>query len=155
MSPGLRWILIVIGLLVGNVVAVVVLITAAGPATADRVMPDYYERAAHFDDVIADADASARLGWRIETTLAGDTLTVRVRDAAGAPVSRARVGVTGYPRAHAAATIALPLLERDAAGEPGVYRVAIGAPRRGWWDLTVRADRGVEGYVARVAVEAP
>ena len=66
MSAGTRWILIVIGLLLGNAVAVVVLIGSAG-GTRGRVLPDYYDRAAAWDDTMAETARSNALGWRGQT----------------------------------------------------------------------------------------
>jgi nitrogen fixation protein FixH len=148
-SAGRRWILIVVGLLAGNVIAVIALIAAAGPATADRIVPDYYARAARFDEQIVEDTASAALGWRVEVAFASGGLEVRVRSAAGAPVAGARVEVTGYHRAHAAQTIALVPVEVA----PGVYRTPFAAAA-GWWDVTVRSSLDHDRHVARFAVEA-
>jgi nitrogen fixation protein FixH len=150
LDAGHRWILIVIGLLAGNVLAVVILITAAGPASADRVLPRYYERAAEFDGLLAEEAASTALGWTARTTIAGTGVEIRLVDGAGAPIAGARVDVTGFHRAHAGAAVELALGE-DAAG---VYRAELPAARPGWWELTVRGTRGHDGFVSRVAVEA-
>lgn len=148
-NPGLRWILIVVGLLAGNVVAVVVLIAAAGPADADRVLPDYYERAAHFDDDMAADEASAALGWKVDATITAGTLEIRMVDASGAPLAGAHVEVSGYHRAHAGAPITVALVEIA----PGVYRAPLVATP-GIWQLTVRSAHGHASHVARIAVEA-
>ena len=144
-----RWILIVVGLLAGNVIAMVVLFTAAGPADAGRVLPAYYERAARYDGPRAEQRASDKLRWHTDVTHTGDLLEVRLQDAAGAPVRGAQVAVTGYHRAHAGAPIAVGLIE----AAPGAYRTRIAIARRGWWDLAVHADRGELHHVVRLAVE--
>lgn len=145
-----RWILIVVGLLAGNVVAMVVLFTTAGPADAGRVLPAYYQRAARYEVQLTEQRASDRLGWRTEITLAGDLVEVRLRGTDGAPVRGVQVAVTGYHRAHAEAPIATALIETG----PGDYQARIAHARRGWWDLTLRGDRGDAHHVERLAVEA-
>jgi nitrogen fixation protein FixH len=148
-NPGLRWILIVVGLLAGNVIAVVVLITAAGPADADRVLPDYYERAAHFDDEIAADEASAALGWKVDATIAGGMLEIRMVDAHGAPLAGVHVEVRGYHCAHAGEPVTLAPVE----AAPGVYRAPLAAIP-GVWELTVRSAQGHASHVARIEVVA-
>jgi len=150
MNPGLRWILFVIGLLAGNVVAVVILMTSAGSAGPDRVLPAYYERAAHYDDVLDEERDSALLGWTAVAAIDAGAVEVSLRDAAGGPVRGAHVDVTGYHRAHAGSPIAVGLIEVA----PGVYRAAIPRARAGWWDLTIKSSQGHLGHVARMAVEA-
>jgi len=149
MNPGLRWILIVIGLLAGNVIAVVTLIVVAGPADADRVLPAYYDRAARFGDTMTEESTSAQLGWDVTAALAEGVAEVRLRDAASDPIRGANIEVTGYHRAHAGSPVALVLRE-DA---PGTYRAPL-ATLPGWWDLTVRSTRGTAHHMRRLAVEA-
>lgn len=148
-NPGLRWILIVIGLLAGNVLAVVVLITAAGSADADRVLPDYYDRAAHFDDQMAADEASAALGWKVDAVIAGGALEIRIADAHGVPLVGAHVEVSGYHRAHAGEPVQIAPVEAT----PGVYRAPLAATP-GIWVLTVRSAHGHFSHVARIEVEA-
>jgi nitrogen fixation protein FixH len=150
MNPGLRWILIVIGLLAGNVVAVVILMVAAGPASGDRVLPAYYEHAVNHDAVIAEDRASAQLGWSVDAAIAGDAIEVRLKDATGTPLRGARLAVSGAHRAHAGSPVGLALVETG----PGVYRAGNPRARAGWWDLTVRSSRDHADHVARLVVEA-
>jgi nitrogen fixation protein FixH len=148
-DAGLRWILIVLALLVGNVLAVVLLITAAGPASADRVVPDYYERAAAFDRELAAERDSAELGWVTDVQIGGGAIEVKLYDRAGTPVVGARLEVTGHHRAHAATSSTVAPAEVT----PGTYRAALTATP-GLWDVTVRGARGHESHVAHTTVEA-
>jgi len=136
MTPTLRWIVAIIGLLGGNVIAMTILIVSSGAGGGAQVIPDYYERAAHYDRTIDQEAANRALGWRIE--VAGRRVTVV--DAGGRAIER--VTLAGYPRAHAAQRFAT----RD--GE-------VPAASHGWLDVTVTAERGGDRFVQQVAVEAP
>ncbi len=166
MSPAVRWISIVVGLLVGNAIAVFVLIGAAGGDTSRRVLPDYYGRAAHWDDRMAEAAASARLGWRGDLVADGRTLelTLRGGDAAGAPAAGAPdagAPTAGAPTAGApivGATVTVRGTPRGRADEvrevalvevaPGVYRGRWPGGRGGLHTLELIATRGADRWVA-------
>ncbi|HEX8112080.1 MAG TPA: FixH family protein [Kofleriaceae bacterium] len=148
MTPRLKWLLAIAGLLVGNVIAMVILAVVAGNGRT-QVIPAYYDRAAHFDDEIARASASRALGWHAEVAIAAGAIDVTVSDAAGHAVDDARVRVTGYQRAHAGEPVDVELVRLGG----GHYRAGL-RERRGWHDLTVAADRGDAHYQQRVAVEA-
>jgi nitrogen fixation protein FixH len=145
-----RWILIVVGLLAGNALAVVILIASAGSADGGRVLPDYYTRAARYDVELAAANASARIGWTVDAAMTGGAIAVRIADASGAPVSGADVAIEAYHRAHAATRVTLALRETAA----GVYGAAIPGARSGWWDVTIRSRRHPDSHVASRAIEA-
>jgi len=147
MSPAARWVLAIVGLLAANVLAMVVL---AVTSSVDRpeVIPEYYQRAAHYDDEIDQAAANRALAWQATARVDRDTIAVDVRDASGAPLVGAEVRVAGYQRAHAtdAYDVALP------AVAPGRYR-ADHAGRLGTHDLEIVVVRGAARFVARRTVE--
>ncbi|HET7503480.1 MAG TPA: FixH family protein [Kofleriaceae bacterium] len=145
----MSWLIAIAGLLVANVIAMVILAVVANDGT-NQVIPAYYDKAAHYDDELARAEASRRLGWHAEVSLAAGAIDVVVFDAAGAPVDGATVRVTGYQRAHAADPLDLAL---SASAERGHYRgPALNRP--GWHDLTVSAERGGAHYLQHVVIEA-
>ncbi len=148
MSPGARWIGIIVGLLVGNAVAVAVLIGAAG-STRGRVLPDYYQRAIGWDQTMAEAEASVRLGWTGAVAARGRVIELTVRDPAGAPVAGAAVTVHGVPRGHTDRPTSATLV---AAG-PGVYRATLPGDRAGLHDLAILVERGPDRWVADRLVE--
>lgn len=148
MTPQLRWLFAIVGLLGVNVIAMVVLAVVANHGGA-QVIPSYYDKAAHFDDEIDRARQSRALGWHADAAMFGGTVEVVVVDAAGHAIDGASVRITGYQRAHAA-----DLLDVVLAGVGGGrYRVEVHA-RRGWHDLTVLAERAGARYVQHVAIEA-
>jgi nitrogen fixation protein FixH len=135
MTATTRWVLAIVGLLAGNVVAMVILI-AASQDGGSQVIPHYYDKAVHYDDQIDQAARNARLGWSITASLDAGAIAI-----AGAPPG-ARVHVTGYPRAHADRTFAF-------AGPRAP------APAHGWLDLTITVERGGDMFVQHQALEVP
>ncbi len=152
MSAATKWILAIVGLLVGNIVAMVILATVAS-ATSPGIVPDYYERAAHYDDAIDQAARNRELGWSAGAALSRDRIEVTVRDANAKPLDGAIVRVSGYARAHAERPIEVALV---AVGQ-GTYRAAPPAPAVGIHDLTITVERGTDRFTMPVTVstEAP
>ena len=135
MTPKRRWILAIVGLLGGNVVAMLILMISSS-ADGAQVIPDYYERAAHYDRAIDQAAHSRALGWRVEQ----HGRLIVVLDAAGASVDH--VTLAGYPRAHAARRFETP----DGRLPDGAH---------GWCDVVVTAERGGDRFEQSLAVELP
>jgi nitrogen fixation protein FixH len=152
MTPRLRWIFAIGGLLAANVVAMVVLAVVASDG-GTQVIPSYYDKAAHYDDELDRARASRALGWHADAVMSGGAfggaIEVIVRDAAGHAIDGAKVRVTGYQRAHAADQIDVTLSEVGEGRYRGQVRV-----HPGWHDLTMFAERGGARYVRNVAIEA-
>lgn len=135
MNPAKKWILAIVGLLGGNMVAMFILI-AASHSGGSQVIPAYYDKAVHYDDQIDQAARNARLGWPITAAFDGNAIAI-----AGAP-SGSSISVTGYPRAHADRTFAF-----DGA------RAA--TPAHGWLDLTITVERGTDRFIKHQALEVP
>jgi len=148
MTHGMKWLAAIGGLLLGNVIAMVILAVVANNG-GTQVIPAYYERAAHFDDEMARAATSRALGWHAEVAIAAGAVDVTVSDAGGRAIDGARVRVTGYQRAHAGDPVDVELAQLGG----GHYRADL-HERRGWHDLTVRADRGASHFLQQVAIEA-
>ena len=148
MSAATKWIIAIVVLLGGNIAAMVILAVVAS-ATSPAIVPEYYERAAHYDDAIDEAARSRALGWSADVRIVRATLEVAVREAGGAPLDGAVVRVSGYPRAHANRTIDATLV---AVGH-GAYRAALPSAV-GVHDLTVVVERRGERFTAPATVEA-
>lgn len=148
MTSQVKWILAIGGLLAVNVIACVVLAVVAGSDTS-QVIPDYYAKASHYDDQMARAAASQRLGWQLDVAVIGEALDASLRDANGQPIDGATVRITGYPRAHATEKLDIALQPRD-----GRYRAARPV-RRGWYDLVVDIDARGAHDTRTIAIEAP
>ncbi len=148
MTASVKWIVAIVGLLGGNVVAMVVLAVLANNGT-NQVIPDYYAKAAHYDDEMARSSASQALGWHVVVAISNGAIDVAVSDAAGKPLDGAEVRVTGYQRAHASDRLDQVL----AIAGPGHYRAASPA-RAGWYDVTALVTSGDAHYTQHVVVEA-
>jgi FixH len=149
MSARTRWIGIIVGLLVGNALAVAVLITMSRGEAARRVLPDYYQRAAAWDSTMAEAASSDALGWKVDVAVDGRELTLTATDRAGAALAGATVELVAVPRGRVDATL------RSGAVEiaPGVYRVQLLGERRGLHDLNLHLRRGDDRFVADRVIE--
>jgi len=148
MSPKNRWVVAILALLGGNVVAMVVLAVVANVGHSE-VIPNYYEQSTHYDDTLHAAEASRALGWSVAAKLDDGALLVSVRDAGGAPLSGARVRASGYPRARASERIDISLT----AGEKGSYR-GNADHTLGLHDLSITVERDGQTFSQHVLVEA-
>jgi len=147
MSAKLRWVIAIVGLLGVNVVATVVLAVAANDGET-QIIPAYYEKAAHYDDMIDQARTNRALGWHAAVAFARDSVDVVVSDAHGAALDGAHVMVVGYQRAHAARELAIDL----AAVGGGRYHAAT-HQMTGMHDLTIDVVRDGAHFTQRAAVE--
>jgi len=136
MTAGMKWLLAIVGLLVANLIAMVILISFSASG-GSRVVPKYYDRAVHYDDVIEQSAKNVALGWRVEARFVDRVLVVDVRDRAGARLADATVEVSGAPRAGNA--------------RPFVYRAPVDA---GIYDLTITIARGGERFIEQRVAEA-
>ena len=125
-SAGTKWIAAIIGLLGANLLAMAILIGAAN-AGRSQVLPQYYERAVHYDDAIDQAARNRALGWRV-TARWDDGLAVDVTDRDGQALRGVRMHVVATPRT--------------------------AAQRRGVHDVTVVVDHGGSRFVQTMTVEA-
>lgn len=148
MRPRTKWIAAIVGLLGANVVAMVILAVVANNGT-NQVIPDYYNKAANYDQEMASSAVSQALGWRVELVMPRGTIDAAVVDRDGKPIEGAEVRITGYQRAHASEPIDIVL----SAGKDGRYRAVVaGSP--GWYDLVAAvATRGAH-YTQHLVVEA-
>src|SRR5262245_59996658 len=105
----MKWIIAICGLLAVKVIAQVALAIAANNG-GTQVIAAYYEKAAHYDDTLDQAQKNHELGWSAAIALDRDGVQVVVHDAAGAPIDGAHVTIAGYQRAHAANELALDLV---------------------------------------------
>lgn len=148
MSSGTRWILIVVGLLAGNVAMMGVLV-AASSSSRPAIIPAYYDRAVAYSGELDAVEASNQLGWKVSAAIEDGQLSVRALDASGVPIRSARVLVIGVPRARATARF-----ERElTAVSEGRFAITHGGTT-GVHDLEIQIERGRDRFVTRLVVEA-
>lgn len=145
MNAATRWILAIVALLAANLIAMSLLIAAAG-SERSRVLPDYYERAVHFDRTIDQIARNASLGWQVDARLAANALTIVVRDRAGVPVRGAQVEIEAMSRARGVVD--------TARATPTETAYLVQARWSGLHDVTIRITHGSNVYVAQHTLEA-
>jgi nitrogen fixation protein FixH len=108
----------------------------ADPSVA--VESDYYDKAVHWDDLAAQKQRSAALGWRlIIDTSSGSSLRLTLVDGIGVPIEGAIVTVEAFHNARSGDR--LQLAPVGAGG--GVYEQAAAFDRPGLWEFRVIARR--------------
>lgn len=148
MNATVRWIMIVVGFLVANALAMTFLIVASRTSQA-QVIPDYYEKAARFDETLAEQAHSRALGWKVDIEATPGTLIVDAKDANGASLADASVELTLVPRAHADRSQRIAL-----APNGSQYRGAVTAAP-GLHDATIVIVHAGRRFSQQVLVELP
>lgn len=155
MKRGMMWPIAVAAILGTTVAGNFVVLYLANDDPSFAIEPDYYAKALRWDDEMAQERRNAELGWRLAPTLGpvtggGATLTVRLTDAAGAPLRGATLRVAALHLAHAAAIERATLV----AGAGGEYTVRLPVAHDGQWELRFEATRGAERFTAVRRVDA-
>ena len=127
MSAGTKWIVAIVGLLAGNLIAMAVLLGAANTG-GSRVLPQYYDRAIHYNNAIDQAAQNRALGWRVRAAWNGRAVVAEVTDRDGVALRDANIEIATEARV------------------PG--------QQRGLYDVTVVVTRGADKFVERTIVEA-
>jgi nitrogen fixation protein FixH len=139
----------IVGVLAVTVGANVAMMVAARDPNAYVVEPDYYHKAVNWDSTMAQARASAALGWQVDAALRdwtpqGTTLLVQLADSTGAPLAGADVKVelinnlSPETPVHAAPA--------DAGG--GRYESRVVLARPGLWELRLQVRRAGDYFTA-------
>ena len=127
MKASTKWILAIVGLLGGNLVAMAILMGAAR-AGQSRVIPAYYEKATHYNDAIDQAAKNRLLGWSVAPRWTGHDFVADVHDAQGAKLVDAKVDIAAVSRS---------------------------GKGRGLTDLTITVTRGADVFIDHALVDVP
>lgn len=150
----LLWIGLIAGffLVHGSMMIVGIVLATRDPTHA--VIPNYHQQAMEYDKVLADRQASERLGWKWSITLeSGHTTSstnsfiVQLRDTKGQPVVDAQVAVDLCHHARGNQHRRVRLL--PVTGQPGQYRGETRLDRSGVWQIDLDVQRGVEHFIDR------
>ena len=119
------------------------------------VEPDYYQKALHWDDEMAQQERNASLKWQLTPALApfgsrGAVLTVHLADSTGAALTGVKVTVAALANARANRVVDATLV----AGPHDSYAVVLPISRAGEWELRFEAIRGADRFTAVRRVEA-
>lgn len=109
-----RWGALIVGLLGLQVLGGVAAIVLASGDKSVAVVPNYHEKALHWDDEMAAQAASAALGWRCHVDAVGEAsgptgLRITLTDRQGAPVMVRSGTLRFYHHARAAEVRQLPI----------------------------------------------
>lgn len=136
-----------------TIVAITVWLATGDPSVA--VEPDYYRKAAAWDETAAQQRANARLGWTASVTITPGAergallVQVRLTDRDGAPVLGAQVSATLFHNARAGDRIEANFTA--AAG--GVYLASSRCERPGVWRMRLLVQRGLETFTESLEFE--
>jgi nitrogen fixation protein FixH len=110
---------------------------------------DHYVEAEHYDEVLAEREAAAALGWTVDVQAcprgvdSGCALTITVADRDGAPVP----GLSGSVAASRADTTALDRTGTLEAAAPGRYRTVLDLAEGGAYRFELRLTGGDAPWV--------
>jgi len=132
-------------------------LAASDPSMA--VEPDYYNKAVHWDDELAQRRHNTLLGWQSAITLSmsgaeGGELRVRLTDSTGAPVEGAAVSAEAFPVARANQVAKVELVA-NAEGGQGDYAAPLPITRGGRWEVRLAVTRDDDRFTSTQQVELP
>jgi nitrogen fixation protein FixH len=148
---GRLWPLALSAVLALTVIANVLMLRVAADPNGSAVEPDYYRKALAWDRTLAQQAENRALGWTASArATAGGGVTLTLADAAGAPVTGARVHAVAIHNRLAAAPTSFALAARG----PGEYAAPGVLARPGLWEIRVIAERGGERFTGDLRIEA-
>lgn len=136
-----------------TIVGITVWLATSDPSVA--VEPDYYRKAAAWDQTAAQQHANARLGWTSSVTLApaapgsAPMLQVLLTDRNGAGVLGAAVKATLFHNARAGDRIEADFTE----AADGLYLASSRCERPGVWRVRLAVHRGMETFTDSLELE--
>jgi nitrogen fixation protein FixH len=156
MKRGTAW-PVAVGAILGTCVAANIwLIRLASTDPSFAIEEDYYQRALHWDDELAQRRQNDALGWQLAPTLSavsadsGAELRLTLRDAAGKPLEGAAVTVRALHNARAGEPLDAELAPRGTAD----FAARLPMRRPGLWELRFEVRRGTDRFTARQRVDA-
>jgi len=154
LAPGIRWPLLVVGILLTSLVVCALTVLASLSDRSYAVESNYYEQAVRWDESARERDASALLGWTSEATLRTDTgvgdLTLALFDQDHAPLAGATVEAEVFHHARRKEAVILTLNENDGGRYTGIVTPA----PDGVWSVRVRATLGDALYIINHDIES-
>lgn len=157
MKRGAAW-PIAVGVILGTCVAANIwIIHIANSDPSFAIEENYYQRAVHWDDEMAQQRRNQELGWRLLPSLSGigrdsggAELRVALRDAAVSPITGAAITVRAVHLARANQPLEATLL----ADAGGGYTAQLPIRRPGLWELRFEVRRGGERFTATERLDA-
>ena len=144
----MNWAYVPAGLLLAMLSGLLTMARIAEDDPGFAVERDYYQKASDWDGALAQQAQNEKLGWQAELTvseLPGGrlSLSVKLRDRAGAPIPDAHVSVEAFHNARAANRVALEL-----SPGPTGYAAVIPPQRAGLWEFRLSARAGSDRFTS-------
>jgi nitrogen fixation protein FixH len=137
-STNWRWPSIIVGMLGVHVLIMVIAVTLATRDPGFSVVPDYYQRAVHWDQEQALKKSSAELGWQIKMMpsevvdpVGRRQVSFELVDRTGAPISGAALEVIYFHHAHGHESRDVKLMQNA----PGRYSQSLDMRYEGFWEF--------------------
>jgi nitrogen fixation protein FixH len=152
------WALLPLALLVPLMILQITMLVISTNDPGFAVEENYYAKATAWDQQMAQVRHNKELGWRLklEVDAQGATqlphgllLRASLTDAAGEPLTHARVSAVAFHNARAAAKQELQLGET----EPGIYASPIAIGRPGLWEVRSEVLRAGERFTQKEFIE--
>lgn len=152
-ARGWPWPVMIVGLLAMQVVLCAAGIYAATRSSSAAVESNYYDKALRWDEQAARQRASDALHWQAEVEVLDGTgpdaaaglrsLAITLRDAAGAPVTGAKMNVRYFHHAQGRDVQQATLNET----RPGRYAALVPLGRAGVWEFRAEGARGNDVFL--------
>lgn len=146
------WPFVVVGLLAGHVTGMVIAVVITQHDKTFLVVPDYYDKAQHWDSSQAERRASASLGWSVqiepgagEDERGNRAVRFVLADAQGRAVPAAALEVNYFHHAHPDQQHKI-LLRADGA-DARTFQALLPMPYAGIWEFHFVANGGQKTFV--------
>ena len=146
-KPGVLWPAVIAGALGLHVIGSLVMVYFATSNESYAVEPDYYRKALAWNDKRAQDRRNTELGWQLEFTVepvaagADPVLRAALTDAAGAPVTGARVAVEAFSNVRRDDVLTSTLAPSDSG-----YESALPMRGNGLWEFRFTVTRDDEFF---------
>ncbi|HET9954413.1 MAG TPA: FixH family protein [Polyangiaceae bacterium] len=147
---GLFWALFPVGLLGSMVTGLLVMASIASRDPSFALEQDYYAKAVHYDDEVAQRGRNQALGWRANAEeVQPSRVILSLSDGQGTPIAGAVLRVEAIENAHASRRHSAAVTALDG----GRYQLEMPNGARGIWELRISANRGTELFTQSIRVE--
>lgn len=148
------WPGMVVVFILGNVAVCAVTVSVAMRAGDRGVEPEYYQKATHWDQAVAEQERSDKLGWRVvfvDPPTVGAPVKVRVVDMGGQLIKDAKVSLETFHHATASKRFDLTLTQES--GSDAMVAADFAPDRAGLWEFRWKVDAPAGHFEHEHAVE--
>ncbi len=148
MRASLKWPLLIAGALTLHAAVMVGFAVIAASDSSYAVEKDYYQKAVHWDETMAQEAANAALGWQAEAQVQPAPGKTTLRISLKGPDHQPIVGAAAHVEVFHMADSSHPLQADLQEESPGIYAAFLPMRRDGKWEIRLNAKRGKQLYTA-------